>query len=244
MAGKSLYDKYHRGRVNQKRLINEKNFTYRNIIGALRSTSYGNRVLDIGSGVGTIDFYLASKGKDVTAIELAKEAADISEKSAEFLGLKDNTKFIHGDFLKLKSEGEFDLVICSEVLEHLENDSKAIAKIYQLLKKDGLALITTPSQNAPLHRLGLAKEFDTRVGHLRRYNMEDLVSLLKKNKFRILRKQNTEGLLRNFLFVFQIGNFPNRLANKFTLISDIFTIIDNIVLNLFGESNLMIICKK
>lgn len=244
MGSRDLYDKYHKDRNLQKRVISDKNFTYRNIIGVVNRLKYGERVLDIGSGVGTIDFYLASKGKNITGIEISSKAIFAARESAKVLGLESNTEFIKGEFLNWKHDGHFDLVICSEVLEHLKDDNKAIGKIYKLLKKGGLAIFTVPSKNAPLFRFGLAKEFDERVGHLRRYKIEELVSLLKKNKFRILRKKKTEGLLRNFLFVFRVGDFPNRLANRFPLISDILTMLDNIFLKTLGESNIIIVCKK
>ncbi len=244
MDDKSLYVKYHKGRNLQKRVISEKNFTYRNIIEVLNNIKFGNQVLDIGSGVGTIGFYLASQGKQVTGIEIAQEAVTAATKSARLMGLEGKIDFIKGDFLKWEDERKFDFVICSEVLEHLRDDNKALVNIYQLLKKDGLLLVTVPSKNAPLYRLSLAGKFDKRVGHLRRYQMKEIASLLKKNQFRILRKKKTEGILRNSLFVFRVGNFPNRLANKFPLISDFLTLIDNIFLKLFGESNIIVVCKK
>jgi len=36
--------------------------------------------LDVGCGVGTLDFYLASKGKSVTGIEISKRAVNIANK--------------------------------------------------------------------------------------------------------------------------------------------------------------------
>lgn len=244
MGSLNLYHNYHKGIVLQKRVINNKNFTYRNIIKVLNSLTFGNDVLDIGSGVGTIDFYLASRGKKVTGIEIAKEAIENAGESAILLGLQGYTDFIQGDFLQFKKKGNFDLIICSEVLEHLEDDKKALKKIYALLKKGGKLLVTVPSADAPLYRLGLTIRFDKRVGHLRRYRMDELISLLIKNKFEVMYKLKTEGLLRNFLFVFSLGNLPNRLSNRFPLISDILTLIDNVFLKLFGESNLIIVAKK
>ena len=41
-------------------------------------------------------------------------------------------------------DSTFDLIVCSHVLEHIEDDSAAIAQIYRVLKKDGAALIHVP----------------------------------------------------------------------------------------------------
>jgi SAM-dependent methyltransferase len=244
MSDKNLYDSYHKGRILQKRVIGEKNFTYRNIIEALNSIRYGDNILDIGSGVGTIDFYLASLGKQVIGIEIAQEAFEIAKDSARIMGLYGNTKFVKGDFLNWKEDFKFDLVICSEVLEHLYDDKKALSKIYKLLKNNGLVLITVPSKNAPLFRWGLASEFDNKVGHLRRYDFSEIKSLITKNNFKIIKTKKSEGVIRNLLFMFKVGNFPIRVANKFPFISDLLTYIDKIFINLFGESNLIILCKK
>jgi len=239
-----LYDNYHKGRKLQKRVIGVKNFTYRNIIEVLNVNGNYESVLDIGSGVGTIDFYLASKGKKVTGLEIAGEAVEIAKDSARIMGLSVNAKFIRGDILNWKEDIKYDLVICSEVLEHLKDDNKALLRIFQLLKKNGLVLITVPSINAPLYRLGIAKEFDKKVGHLRRYEFNEIASLIKENKFKIIRTKKTEGLIRNFLFMFKIGDFPIRVANRSPFVSDILTYIDNIFIKLFGESNIIILCKK
>ena len=42
------------------------------------------------------------------------------------------------------SDNKFDIVVCTEVLEHTLNPFSAIAEIYRMLKKDGILLLTTP----------------------------------------------------------------------------------------------------
>ena len=59
---------------------------------------------------------------------------------------------------------EFDIVIASDVLEHVYNDKKAIAEIYRILKVNGLAVITVPQSD----------EFE--------HTIEDLSSLSKKER--------------------------------------------------------------
>lgn len=134
---KKLYERYHEGRVLPKRIVGKKDFTYRHIISVLDKYCTGESILDIGSGVGTLDFYLASKGKDVMGIEISERAIDVANKSLEKFGLRDRIRFVLGDFLKLKLKGRYDFVVCSEVLEHLENDKIVINMIYCLTKKGG-----------------------------------------------------------------------------------------------------------
>jgi len=238
---KSFYEGYHKNRHLPKRIISKKDFTYRNIVGVLDKFCRGKNVLDIGSGVGTLDLYLAQKGRQVTGIEISQRAVDIARQSQRLLGIN-KIKFIRGDFFQLKIREQFPFVICSEVLEHLSNEQQAINKIYRLIKPEGLLLITVPSQNAPLIKLGAIKKFDQVSGHLRRYTLDSLRLLLEKNQFKVIYTQKTEGLVRNSLSVFRL-NLIIKLANKFPFISDLITWLDNITLKLLGESQIIIVAK-
>ena len=42
------------------------------------------------------------------------------------------------------SNTQFDVILCSNVLEHIKNDKAAISKIFRVLKPDGFALILVP----------------------------------------------------------------------------------------------------
>ena len=88
---------------------------------------------------------------------------------------------------------KFDLVILTEVIEHLEDDKLALKRIYRLLDKGGIAIISTPSNNAPLYRLGMTKKFDERVGHVRRYSLEGLVEMCEKTGFEVLDTRREEN---------------------------------------------------
>ena len=224
-----------------KRIISKKDFTYRNIVGVLDKFCRGKNVLDIGSGVGTLDLYLAQKGRQVTGIEISQRAVDIARQSQRLLGIN-KIKFIRGDFFQLKIREQFPFVICSEVLEHLSNEQQAINKIYRLIKPEGLLLITVPSQNAPLIKLGAIKKFDQVSGHLRTYTLDSLRLLLEKNQFKVIYTQKTEGLVRNSLYVFRL-NLIIKLANRFPLVSDLITWLDNLSLRLFGESQIITVAK-
>ncbi len=226
----------------QKRIINERNFTYRIIFSVVNKYLKGKKkILDIGCGAGTISLYLANIGNEVLGIDISQNAINSCNESAKFLGFR-NINFERITFPDKVPSGQFDYIICSEVLEHLENDDLALKKIYALLKPEGVAVISTPSKNAPLYKLGFAKKFDERVGHLRRYTLQELVSKCKKNNFSILETKKTEGILRNFLFLNPLVGKLVRFIKFF--ISDIVTFFDNISLKLFGESQIFVVVKK
>lgn len=102
--------------------------------------------------------------------------------------------------------------------------------------------LTTPLVSAPLHKLGLTEMFDETVGHLRRYQEDDLLEMIKEKGFKILKIKKNEGIIRNFLFV---NPFAGKLVRfiKF-FISDIITTIDEMSLKAFGASNIFVVAKK
>jgi ubiquinone/menaquinone biosynthesis C-methylase UbiE len=78
----------------------------------------GERVVDIGCGVGAVAFDVASKcGALVTGIDLAEENIAIARERHSH----PNLTCIHGDALTDLPSGPFDVVIMSNVLEHIED---------------------------------------------------------------------------------------------------------------------------
>jgi len=228
-----------------KRIINRKNFTYRVLIPFLDAyVAKNNRVLDMGCGEGNLSMYVANKGAFVFGIDKSRKSIGECMRKVINLDLSQMAKFKVLDVVSGNIKRNFDLVICFEVLEHVENYKSAVRKIFDNTKEDGIAIISTPSKNAPLYRLGLTKREDKRSGHLRRYTMEELTGLLKDAGLKIIETRKTQGIFRNFLFYNRLGNLPLRLANRFWIVSDIFTFIDNITLKLFGESQLIVVAQK
>jgi 2-polyprenyl-3-methyl-5-hydroxy-6-metoxy-1,4-benzoquinol methylase len=241
----SLYENYHKQTGFQRKLIGRKNFTYCLILNTLEPY-LGNKqkVLDIGCGAGTLSFYIANKGNFVMGVDISSRAIKICNITAKKLGLGKAIVFEVGDFLKSKIRERVDLILCCEVLEHLVDDKIAIKKIFNDLKDGGILFITVPSKNAPLLRLGALKRFDRNVGHLRRYSKEQLIILLEDAGFSILKIKKTEGVLRNYLFINWTGNQIVRFANRFGIVADVLTFLDNITLKLFGESQIIVVAKK
>lgn len=67
----------------------------------------------------------------------------------------DNLTFQLGKAEELPWDDEhFDIVICSEVLEHLPEPEKAISEIYRVLKRDGIGIFSTPNRDTYFARLG------------------------------------------------------------------------------------------
>ncbi len=71
--------------------------------------------------------------------------------------------------------GSFNLVVCSEVLEHIADDARAVARLRELVTEGGVLVVTVPS--------GKMSRFDEAIGHQRHYRLAELRALLAANGF-------------------------------------------------------------
>lgn len=243
MNRRQLYEAFHRKSSPQVRVIGEKNFTYRNLLKILNKyLEEGRRTLDIGCGSGAVSLYLASKGLRVLGIDVSKNSIWVCEVGANQLNLGNRASFKVMDFPIQGPDDRFDFVICSEVLEHIENDRNALKRVCDLLNPRGILVVSVPSLNAPLYRWGLASNFDRKVGHLRRYTLGQLLGLCEMTGFKILEMKKAEGVLRNFLFLNSIaGHLVKFIKGP---ISDFVALLDEITLKVFGESQLFVVAQK
>ncbi len=240
-----LYEKYHKSTNIQKKIIAENNFTYRNIIFFLNKYLFLNKnfknVLDIGCGAGTIPLYIASKGYEVLGVDISDKAVESANGSAKYLKLS-NAHFERIDFPERYPFGKYDFIIFTETIEHLEDDAKALSVIFKMLRKNGLLLISTPLISAPLARFRFVKEFDIKVGHLRRYTEEELVRKSRDAGFSVVEIKKTEGLLRNYLFINENAGKLIRYLKFF--LSDIISLLDKVLIPIFGASNVFLVLRK
>lgn len=243
MLRKSRYEKFHEKLNLQKKIISNKNFTYKNLL-EFFDKYRGKKILDVGSGSGVIAFYLASKNNKVLGIDISSRAVTVAQKNAFCLGLGEKVKFQICDFPNGGIKDKFDLILLNDVLEHIPNDSRAMAKAESLLNKNGSIFISAPLKDAPLNRYKLLEKFDKKVGHIRRYNFKDLSKLIYQNKLKIISYSYGEGVLRNSLFVYKFLNFFVKLANRFNFISWLFSFLDGIAIFLFGPSSIYLTIRK
>lgn len=81
-------------------------------------------------------------------------------------------------------DGVFDAVVLLNVLEHIEDDVRAMRQLFRLLKPNGVAIIEVP---AGQH---LYDSYDKALMHFRRYAMHDLVAKLQGVGFDVIRRSH------------------------------------------------------
>ncbi len=154
------------------------------LLACLPAPGKGSRVLDIGCGPGHLAEILAARGYEVIGIEKNIEPSELPE----------NLRLIEADLdLGLPPvPGQFEFVLCADVLEHLRDPLQLLREIHEVLGPRGRLIASLPnSGNAyfrahilagrfPAHDRGL---FDRT--HLHFYTWGGWVELFARGGFRI-----------------------------------------------------------
>ena len=200
----------------------------------------GRRVLEIGSGIGNITKFL-----------LDRDLVIATDVEPQYLVLLKNTfmkyrKFLieHLDISGTEMERyrpyHIDSVICFNVLEHIEQDEKALKNIFLLLEPKGRLLLLVPSH--PWLYGGL----DQHLGHHRRYGKKELKNKLEATGFKVIFLQyfNRIGILGWFLNskILKRKRLPSFQLRIYNLLVPLFK-LEKILPLPFGTS-LLVVAEK
>lgn len=109
------------------------------------------RVLDVGCGHGLYSLDLARRGATLIGCDLDRNALSDAQRSSHGLGLGGRAGFVVADGTELPlPEGEFDLVVCNCVLEHIADDGAALAAMTRVLRPGGMLYLTVDSARPDL----------------------------------------------------------------------------------------------
>ena len=141
------------------------------------------RILDAGSGNGSLSIRMGKAGyPDILGIDYSDAFIVYAGERARKEKLDAVIRFQKGNLLEPAAESAcFDAVVSGEVLEHLEDDRKAVKKFYGALKSGGLCIATVPANPK------LWDKNDEWAGHFRRYTKAQLEQLFEDNGFHIIR---------------------------------------------------------
>ncbi|MFL5742640.1 MAG: class I SAM-dependent methyltransferase [Flavisolibacter sp.] len=117
------------------------------IAGVLKSTlSPHARILDVGCGNGVISRHLGKLGFNVLGIDVSEKTIE----TARSLTQLPNVQFLKKSAEELVADGEkYEAVICSEVLEHLNDPGSLLSVLYQTLADKGKLIVTVPNGKGP-----------------------------------------------------------------------------------------------
>lgn len=143
----------------------------------------GERILDIGSGVGNhLPFF---KGRDLICLDASPTS--VRKLETQFGG--PGREFVVGDICDAKvieelAPKQIDTATCFNVLEHIEDHERALKNMRRILEPSGGNLILV----VPAHEF-LYGAMDHLAGHYRRFNKRQLSDLLRDCGFNVLRSR-------------------------------------------------------
>lgn len=201
------------------------------------------KVLEIGSGIGNISLHFLESQYSIMLSDFRPEyceklKCEFSHYS-NFLGVN-RIDLVDPEFSNNYSGllESFDTVFALNVIEHIEDDSLAIANCKKLLKKGGTLIILVPSYQV------LFNSFDVELGHFKRYTIKKLEDVFKLNSMKVIHSQyfNFIGTLGWYFNgnILKKRSIPGGQMKLYNTMVPIFKIIDKVFLNKVGLSTIVV----
>lgn len=150
--------------------------------------------IELGSGTGAMTRIFLEKHYQGICYDLGEENRKVARENLAEFG--DSVKIIE-TFEELPEGKKFDYLLAFEVLEHIANDLETLKKWSQYHKKQGLLMVSVPA-----HMRKYSEE-DEAVGHIRRYEKNELIALLEKAGYQNIHVVN---------YGFPVGNITRLLS--------------------------------
>lgn len=146
------------------RVTNLARFIYR------RLPTKKGRFIDIGAGNGLLLRFFKKKGFDVSGMELSADLCEAMKQNPAMKGIH----ILQGDISKKRGPQEYDVVLASDVIEHIKNDERALSNLFSFVAPGGILILSIPA-----HSFLFGKR-DKLWGHYRRYDKDRLLKKLSQ----------------------------------------------------------------
>ncbi len=153
----------------------------------------GKKILDIGCASGDLGQQIKRKGScEVTGIDISRKSVKEARK------VLDNAMVVDLSQGRLPfKKGQFDIVIFSEVVEHLFNPGVILKEINRILKAGSVLVVTTPNILYWAHRLSFLrgefkyqKEGPFDEAHIHFFTFNTLLNLVEDSGFKLVKMNN------------------------------------------------------
>lgn len=132
-------------------------------LGQLRN----HKVLDFGCGDGVLTWEIEKAGAQGYGVDSSEIAIQFARKKHRLLGTK---AIFHCESCYETSfeSNHFDAIISTDVIEHVQDPVRFLKEIHRVLKKDGIAIMTTPIRitESPLDKMHVAEWFPSEFQNL------------------------------------------------------------------------------
>ncbi len=205
----------------------------------------GRIVLDAGAGVGTYSSLLVESGRHVAVVEPSVDCLEVlhhrfdGDERAVIMDCSIEDPLIAA---RAKELG-VDSLICMNVLEHIEDESQALANLAAALPPDGRAVFLVPAHP------WLYTPFDAAIGHFRRYRRRELQHKLSAAGLEPVRifYFNAFGIPAWWLAAHTVlrGRSGSRWGNRFfDTLMPLFRAFDTTVLRGTVGVSLVAVCRR
>ena len=107
----------------------------------------GKKVIDVGCGGGILAESMAKKGAVVSGIDLSEKALKVADLHSLESGVAVHYEKIAAEEMAKRETGQYDVVTCMEMLEHVPNPASIIRACHQLVKPGGHVFFSTINRN-------------------------------------------------------------------------------------------------
>jgi len=192
----------------------------RNIFSLIPTDRHYKHLLDAGSGPGIISFELGRQFPEanVQGVDIREDAVRISNHIAGKIGAF-NVKFRRTAIEDLNDKDFFDLIVCVDILEHIEDDLEAIKVLFRLITPGGILLLHIPSlyRRYPVWRKRVNFDVPT---HVRRgYEPYEIQKKVRQAGFTIIDTGFTYGfwetLANNISYMITRARMQNKILYSF-----------------------------
>ena len=164
----------------------------------------GDRVLDAGAGFGRHAFEAARRGARVVALDYAEQ--EVESTRATFAAMfeageitaENLTGVMRGNATSLPfPDDSFDAIVTSEVLEHIQDDVRALGEFARVLKPGGVLAATVPSWFPEKINWMLSDEYHAPFvpgGHVRIYSATELKAKVRAAGLTVRGEHRAHGL--------------------------------------------------
>lgn len=162
----------------------------------------GVRVLDLGCGGGRHAFEVYRRGADVVALD--RNVEDLTSVQAMFDAMAAEGQVpagataatVEGDALNLPfADGSFDVVIAAEILEHIPQDTIAMAELTRVVRPGGTVAVSVPRWLPERVCWALSDAYhEVEGGHVRIYERSQLVDRLEATGLELVGSHHAHAL--------------------------------------------------
>lgn len=160
------------------------------------------RFIDVGAGAGRHSYEALRRGAVVTAFDLDEvELKGVDDMFGAMVeagevppGGSGDTRV--GDVLDMPyADGSFDVVVASEILEHVPEDDRAIAELVRILSPGGILAITVPRWLPERICWALSDEYHANEGgHIRIFKADELQAAVESHRLEMTHRHYAHAL--------------------------------------------------